>query len=125
MAEQLELLFDAPPAAPGRTAAEIRPPARNPTILAELAGFDGPPRKSAHNGAVTRPRQQSGTWPPESGRASLGQPWAPNPPRFRRGVRWWGGRSGVSAAAVVRMSFMPALVVAVQQAVVEPYPPTR
>ena len=61
MAEQLELLFEAPPAVPGRPAAD---PAESPKT--GQAGRTGrfrqtPEKKPAHNDAVTRPQQQSDT----------------------------------------------------------------
>ena len=60
VAEQLELLFEEPPAAPGRAAA-APPPSRRFRQTA--------PKNIAHNGAVTAPREQSQNTPESAGRA--------------------------------------------------------
>ena len=93
MAEQLELLFEVPPAAPGQPAAGPVPRPKTGE-----SGRFGPisadrREKTAHDGAVTAPQAQGGIGIPPESAGHLG------PPPFRRCARWSASRSATSMTA--------------------------
>lgn len=82
MAEQLELPFEEPPAAPGRAAAA--PPRRPKTDGSGRSSQSWPPaeKKVVHSGAVGAPAEQSGIpTPPEPAGPPLGPELATVPTR--------------------------------------------
>ena len=101
VAEQLELLFEEPPAAPGRAAAAPPPRPKTGDSGRPLRFRQTAPKNIAHNGAVTAPREQSAVLP-RNPPGALRPPWEPSLPPSRRGARWWGRSATGKTAATTR-----------------------